>query len=329
MKKYIIPSYTILKKVFLVSPINVRENNGFFEEFCNLIKIISNIPNSPDIVIVCKNEEAKEKTIECLKKIVITVENIEFYIVEISDIWIRDYFSCGNAIEEGGKKYILKAIYNPNYNSYYSNIDDAAGIKLSQSYSDNQIYLPFKLDGGNIIANDEYIFISEKIYSENHHLSKKEIDNYFEQNFIQKLITLPIEILDVIGHTDSILRFVDDRTIALPIYSEDYRVDNRYIMKIRNILIENLGIDYKIIFLPSYLDDRINDDNIFSAKGLFINWLDINGTLIIPSFKELESYQREIYKILKKETNKNIIFSPADNYSFEGGCFNCISNAIF
>lgn len=345
-KNFILPDYSKIERIFLVSPINVRDKEGFFEEFYQLIVLISQIiSNKVKLTIICKDEQSKLKTEEKISLYdrnnkfdnndnFIHIKNleIEYHIVEIVDVWIRDYFSCGTIKTSNLEKSCLKAIYAPSYNSYSPHIDDAAGIKLAQKYFDNFLSncIPFKLDGGNVIANDEYIIISEKLYTENVNLSKSEIDKYFENNFEQKLITIPTEILDSIGHVDSIVRFITPRTIVLPIYDEEYRADNRYIMKVRNILREKLGLEYKILFLPSSLSDEINEDNIFSAEGLFINFLRLENKIIFPSFKGLEEYQKEIKRVFNKEVPElDIYFSPCDTYAKEGGCFNCITNFIY
>lgn len=337
-KNFIIPDYSKVEKIFLVSPIDTR-GEEYFEEFYKLILLISQVINHKiDLVIVCNDEKAEAKTRVLMQDYekefgsICSILNIEYFLVRVIDVWIRDYFACGNIKTPSGERSCLKAVYAPSYNSYYPHVDDAAGVKLAQKYFDNFLSysLPFKLDGGNVIANDEVIFISEKLYTENIVLSKPVLDNFFQEHFEQKLITLPCEILDSIGHTDSIVRFLNPRTICLPIYEEEFRADNRYIMNIRNKITEQLGLDYKVIFLPSYLSDKINDDNIFSAEGLFINFIRIENNIIFPSFKGLEDYQKEITKILSKEVPElKIHFSPCDKYASEGGCFNCISNFVY
>ena len=82
-------------------------------------------------------------------------------------------------------------------------------------------------------------------------MANQKIDKYFENNFEQKLITIPTEILDSIGHVDSIVRFITGRTIVLAFMMKNIEGYNRYIMKVRNILREKLGLEYKILFLPS------------------------------------------------------------------------------
>ena len=126
---------------------------------------------------------------------------------------------------------------------------------------------------------------------------------------------------------DWILRFLDDKTIALPIYDSEYKIDNRYIMNIKRILSEKLGLDYKFIFLPSYLDDSINEDNIFSARGLFLNYFRFEDHIIFPEFQDLGYYQNRIIENMRKYApDIKIHFSPCDDIAFYGGCFNCISN---
>ena len=332
MKLKLIPDYSKdIDTIFLVSPLNLR--NSCWEEFTEFLKVITNIiveKNKGQKVVICCREEVLNQTQDLLFSLshfkeLQDKEILNFVGIEILDIWIRDYFSCAN-VDMGKEIGILKAVYAPNYNDYAS-VDDAAGQCLAQLYFDKVLNIPLKLDGGNVITNSQYIFCSNKLYTENLAFSKKEIDTFFEETFEQKLITLPIEVLDVVGHTDCILRFLDDKTIALPIYDPEYRIDNRYVMTIKKILSEQLGFDYNFVFLPSYLDDGINDDNIFSAKGIFLNYFRFEDHIIFPKFENLEYYENKIAENMRKYApNLKIHFSPCDNISFYGGAFNCISN---
>ena len=333
MKIKLIPDYSKdIDKIFLVSPLNLR--NSCWNEFTKFLQQIVEIiveKNKGQKVIICCRGEVLEETQSLLFAIPYfsdKKDTFEFLSIEVLDIWIRDYFSCAN-VELENEIGVLKAVYAPNYNSYAS-VDDAAGQCLAQLYFDKVLNIPLKLDGGNVICNSEYIFCSEKLYTENLAFGKKEIDNFFEENFEQKLITVPIEVLDVVGHTDCILRFLDDKTIALPIYDPEYKIDNRYVMNIKRALQEKLGFDYNFVFLPSYLDDNINDDNIFSAKGIFLNYFRFEDHIIFPKFENLEYYENRIAENMRKYApNIKIHFSPCDNISFYGGAFNCISNVKY
>ena len=325
----LLPDYSEIEKIFIVSPIGTREN--LWDEFEFFINVLSGIIDKKDkgqrIVVVCESDSSKNITEEKL----INKHNVDFFVCKVSDIWIRDYFSCANMVTDNCKELTtLKGLYHPSYNSHYAAIDDAAGTILSQKFFENICTLPFKLDGGNVISNSDYMFISENLYKENFYFGKGVINKFFEDDFKQKLVTLPTEILDVVGHTDCILRFIDDKTILLPIYDATYRVDNRYIMTVKRQLVETLGVDYNYIFLPSYLDDQINDDNIFSAKGLYLNYFRFEDNIIFPSFEGLKDYETEIVRIINKVApNLILYFSPCDKIAFEGGCFNCITNTKY
>ena len=72
-------------------------------------------------------------------------------------------------------------------------------------------------------------------------------------------------------------------------------------MNIKRILSEKLGgLDYKFVFLPSYLDDSINEDNIFSARGLFLNYFRFEDHIIFPEFQDLGYYQNRIIENMRK-----------------------------
>ena len=333
MKLKLIPDYSReVDTIFLVSPLNLR--NDCWEEFTKFLQIIVEIiieKNKEQKVVICCRHEVLNQTqdllfeIEYFNKLKNRENILQFINVEVLDIWIRDYFACAN-IDLGEKIGILKAIYAPNYNSLAA-IDDAAGQHLAQLYFDKVLNIPLKLDGGNLISNSEYIFISEKIYSENINIGKVEIDNFFKENFEQKLIVLPTEALDVIGHTDCILRFLDDNTIVLPIYDSEYKIDNRYIMNVKRILSEKLGLKYNFVFLPNYLDDEINEDNIFSVKGIYLNFFRFEDHIIFPKFEDLEYYENRIMEDMRKYApDIKIHFSPCDCIGFYGGGLHCISN---
>lgn len=321
--KTLIPDYSKIDTIFIVSPIGLRDE--IKEEIFQFIKILIKIAEDKDdkkIVVVCESEKALEKTQECLP----STEIISFVVCDVYDIWIRDYFISAN-YKEGKELGGVKAIYSPSYNPY-SSLDDAAGSILARKYFENVFNIPIKLDGGNVILNKDYILCSEKIYTENYKIGKESIDDYFNKNFSQKLVTLPTETLDVIGHTDGILRFFDDSTILLPIYDSDYQTDNKYIMTVKKILMEKLGLNYSYIFIPSFLDDTINENNIFSARGIYINYFRFEDHIIFPSFSESKWYEMEIQKIFSK-LNIFVHFVPLDNTALAGGCLNCITNVKY
>lgn len=330
-----IPEYNAVKQLFIVSPYKVRKGDCFFEEFSNIIeKIEETFEDELEIIIICVDCESISYTENYIKNKNFNKENIKisFKEVIISDIWIRDFFLIGNSIEEETKeKLLLKATYHPSYNQYYAPIDDAAGYNLCEMFSEDYRILPIKLDGGNVITNDEFIICSEKLFTENIDLySKREIEEYFSKIFKQKLITLPVENLDVVGHSDCMVRFLTKDIILLPMFPANFRTDNRYTILLKNKLRKEIGMNYRIEFLPSYLTEELNEDNIFSAEGCYLNYLRLNNHIYFPSFKNDEYYQKEVKnKIKKLVPDLEVHFIKIDNIALEGGCLNCVTNVIY
>lgn len=333
MKKFI-PDYKgEIDSVFVVSPLGLRDY--LWEEFecfvSFLYEIIKLKNKNQKLIIICDSLDIVEQTKEKLHNTISDFNPIiEFEVCSVYDIWIRDYFVCANIQNEDNNVSAFRANYSPSYNPY-AITDDAAGIVLAHKYFEDIYTLSLKLEGGNVICNDDFVFITEKIYTENYSITKSIIDKAFQDNFKQKLITLPTENLDIVGHTDGILRFLDNKTILLPIYDAEYKADNRYVMMIKKILTDNFGdIDYKFVFIPSYLNDEINDENIFSSKGVYINYFRFEDYLIFPSFEDSSYYEKEIVRIIsKQDPNLKVYFSPCEKISFYGGCLNCITNVKY
>ena len=102
MKNSLIPDYKEIDKIFITSPLCLRDEVILeFLEFCKKIcDIISKKNKEQKLVVVCTNEEAKKETNLLFCNNYIDIKNIEYYICTVSDIWIRDYFSCGNVFNK-------------------------------------------------------------------------------------------------------------------------------------------------------------------------------------------------------------------------------------
>jgi len=315
-----------INKLFLVYP---SMRSYLISEFIGLIKCISNTLETELnlILIIPKEYEINfEKEID-INSISINLK-IDYWNIEANDIWCRDY-NPFSICEENEVK-LAKALYQPSY-GFNTAMDNNIGTKIIEKFSNNiPKYLPFKLDGGNIISNEKYIFISDKLFSENWNLTDKQLKNYFSKYFNSKLIIIPTESLDQIGHVDSICRFLSEKVILLPIYEDEFKTDNRYINEVYSLLIKELPMDYEFIFLPCKVSDQISDENIISSAGCFLNYFRIENNLYFPSFEGMEKEQKEIRRILRQHDKKlNIYFCEANNLSAEGGIFNCITSTIY
>lgn len=331
----LIPSYSKIKKLFLVFP-SMENRNNCQNEFIYFISTILKTINNLKIIIVCdKNKIDYIKDIfekNSLKENVNKGLYIEFFESSVVDIWIRDFAFIGNGLINN-KINLLKSTYNPRYALETCLIDDTCGRKICEKYSPNDFKtIPFVLDGGNVVCNDNFIICTEELFIENYkYFSINEIKNYFEENFEQKLIILPKDPISPISHSDSIISFIDNKTVLLPSYpnSSEYRMDERYISEVYKILKENLPLDTEYIFIPSDLSDEINDC-VFSDAYNYLNFLQLNNNIYMPSFIDGQDYEQEIIHIFRKKfPYLNLYFIPCNNIAKAGGLLHCISNTIY
>ena len=295
-----------IEKLFVVYP-SMRPN--LIDEVLKLLLLISNTCQL-EMYLILKDKEAKDDFLQKINnfegesiliqsdKVTLNGLTILFWEIDVNDIWIRDYAPISLMNNASGVK-LTKAIYNPSY-GFNTAIDNNVGMKIFDKFTSNEPnkLLPFKLDGGNVISNGKYVICSEKLFAENYDLTSKDIINYFREHFDSELIIIPTEPLDIIGHADSLVRFLDEKTVLLPSYpdADCYRVETRYVNEMYGILTKNLPLDYNYIFIPSDLSDNISDEGIISAEYCYLNYLRIQNNLYIPSFENMEEEQREIKK---------------------------------
>lgn len=344
MKKIkILPSYSKIDRLFLTFP-TMENRISCIDEFLKLIYTICSTIEYLKLTIICDKgkidyikelifnyNEENNSLFDLIKK----RENIfiDFFESSVVDIWIRDYAFIGNGINNDLNNSLLKSTYYPRYALETCLTDDACGRKICEKYSPNSFTtIPFILDGGNVVCNDDFIICTEELFIENYkNFSMKEIQNYFEQNFEQKLIILPKDPISPISHSDSILAFLNNKTVLLPSYpnSSEYRIDEKYVSEVYKILKENLSLDTEYIFIPSDLSDEINDC-VFSDAYNYINFLQLDNCIYMPSFIDGKDYEQEIAYIFKKKfSNLNLYFIPCNNIAKGGGGIHCITNTLY
>ena len=356
----IIPNYEKIERLFLTFP-SMDNRKIIIQEFLNFIYTIAISLKKKIYVTIIYNKGEKEYIIEQLESYKDLSEYLYFHqykepfdldfnkkniidsklmIVDlfessVMDIWTRDFAFIGQGILNG-KNYLIKSTYYPRYALETCLIDDTCGRKICQEYAPNEdnefITLPFILDGGNVVVNDDFIICTEELFIENYkNFSMQHIKECFENNFEQKLIILPKDPISPISHSDAIISFLDNKTVLLPSYpnSSEYRRDEKYISEVYKILKENLVFDTEYIFIPSDLSDEINDC-VFSDAYNYVNFLQIENNIFMPSFDDGREYESEIYQIFKRKFPEiNLHFIPCNNLAKAGGLLHCISNSIY
>jgi agmatine deiminase len=111
------------------------------------------------------------------------------------------------------------------------------------------------------------------------------------------------------------VRFLDNNTVLI----NDYSKENREFQLRFRMALHNAGLDY--IEIPYNPYNNKKDDY---ANGIYINYLQMQQTVIIPTFglKEDAVVVKQFEQIFKGQKIETI---DGNDIAYEGGILNCIS----
>lgn len=206
----------------------------------------------------------------------------------LPDIWLQDYAPIP-VQDQKGDLLLAKFKYSPAYLRDLPDValrDDRIGAKLGSFFSLPTIRIPLVLDGGSMVTNGSGILIAtERILSDNPHLSRTEIEFLLQQHLgAEQVLLLPEEPHDPTGHIDGMVRFVDERTILVGRYPDSYRVGHSYGELLKHRLAQELSPDIRIHQVENFFPDPEMNEGIPSAVGNMLNFLQIRKTLFVPSY---------------------------------------------
>ena len=243
--------------------------------------------------------------------------NIPFGLLpHTKDIWSVDYMPIQIAADK-----FVKFDYNPDY---------LQTIELRKTISDvdticKTINLHPKksellVDGGNVIRANDKILMTDKVFKENKHLSKKEVTKQLTEAFeVDKIFFVPYEKDDEIGHIDGMVRFIDDNTVLI----NDYYFDKSDFPKALKAALQKAGLEWvELPYNPVY------DTKSYSARGFYINYLQMSQGIIMPTFN-LTTDDIAYKKLQEVFKGQPIVTVDSREVAKEGGVLNCITWNVF
>jgi agmatine deiminase len=233
-----------------------------------------------------------------------------------ADIWIQDY-----APVQIAKNRFVKFRYAPDYlrgcealitrYRICGQLQDLGTIKRSD----------LVLDGGNVVAARTKVILTEKVFQENANGKRTELRQHFQQAFRNPTwIVVPREPLDPIGHSDGLVRFLDDDRAVVNDYS---KVDPRYGRRLERVLTKHGLAIHRLPYRP----DKRSRRTIPPATGNYVNFLRVGNLVIVPAHGIPEDRQaaRVLQELLPKAT---VVSLECKDIAREGGCWNCVSWAV-
>ncbi|MBN8569621.1 MAG: agmatine deiminase family protein [Ignavibacteria bacterium] len=285
------------------------------------------------IILITKNDTVTNLLQKKFISSNITIKSFS----ELGGIWVRDWgpFQVTQkdlSIIYYKAKYCYE--YYPENEKIYGEKDNNAGYELCDllsSLNPNTLIedLDLYLDGGNLTHNEDgTAIITEKLLIDNSSKhSPNQIENVLKSKFgFNKIIFIPVEPCDVLGHTDGIVRFISKDKLLLAQYPEQYIIGNEYLNQVKDILKRELPSKIQIIRLQIEQPKDHSSSGVYSAWGNYINFLQVNNKVFFPWY-EANNFGEVSFKTLQTELPKcDIVKIPdVDSLSTNGGVLNCIT----
>jgi agmatine deiminase len=238
---------------------------------------------------------------------------IEFALLpKTKDVWVVDFMPIQlNTIK------FVRFVYNPSYLQTakhlktISNVDNIC-IDIGISTIKSNIII----DGGNVTRCTNKVIMTDRVFKDNPTYERKQlIKELYELLEVEKIYFVPEQPGDFTGHSDGMVRFIDDNTLVI----NDYCHEKEWFYRAFEIAIHNTGLDYEKIPYNIY-----NNKSNVQANGDYINYLQMENTLIIPTFgiKEDDLGVKQLEKIFK---GQKITTIDSNEIANDGGILNCIS----
>lgn len=227
-----------------------------------------------------------------------------------NDIWARDYMPI-----QIYEDHFVQYCYNPDYLRNSDSEEDR------ESITDNDIVCKelgiscYKseliIDGGNVVKVGDYIIMTDKVYSENSHLTPDIVRKQLKEIFHANIIMLPWDKYEIYGHTDGILRAIDNRTVLMTNY-EDY--DPVFAARFEKILKEHFEVK-KL---------KYGSSKRYKDRWAYINFLHVGKHIIIPGFGVPED-KEALEQIQEYYPECSVHQIECSEIVDKGGALNCIT----
>lgn len=241
------------------------------------------------------------------------------------DYWCRDYMPIQCTCDR-----FAQFVYNPDYlqgkEKYITNTDNV--ISKINIQENNIIHSSLIIDGGNIVVckvhNQKSILVmTDKVMEENPNFSKEEIESIILKAFEPKelsisqdiILWLPWDKKDICGHTDGIIKFVDNYKDSKPIVLANLSVyDEDIANRMRNILNEHFEVKEQVLSEANKL------------SWAYINALQTRDVIIVPGIgnAKLDNEAMEQYNALYPKYKGRIYQVQMKSFIEKwGGALNC------
>lgn len=269
-----------------------------------------------------RTDKKYSETYNDLTKVLSSIGMQIEFLNKTKDIWARDYMP----IQVSREKFI-EFRFDPDYlqgsgrerrelKTYPDIVCDNMGLRTVKT--------DIILDGGNVVKSDNAVILTDKVIKENkrtydHNELIQRLEVLFETD---RIIIIPKDPEDDYGHSDGMVRFIDNDTVLLNWY---YRTCDEYFRKSLLDPITDKGLKYE------WLDIGLDIEKVDNYNWAYINFLQTEDLILVPKlgFKEDDIAFSQICKFYKSYADGGRVFQVDSRQIVEKeGALNCLSWTI-
>jgi hypothetical protein len=203
-----------------------------------------------------------------------------FHVIDpIPNIWIRDW---GPVV---GTHAVHAFRYAPDYaqGAYCPQKVRHAQQAVADIIGKSLRRIDLALDGGNLVHNGRVAIVTKKVFRENPALSHARIAERIRSLGFQRVLFIPNEPGDVVGHADGMLRFLHSDTLFVNKYTAvaGLAAFGRRLEAFLGTMLP----ETRILRYPYKTSGRIGCDGLPSAVGCAINALRSRKIVVAPYFR--------------------------------------------
>lgn len=235
--------------------------------------------------------------------------NFEF-LPNTKDVWAVDYMP----VQVSKNKYVQFS-YTPDYLMNKKNRNTISNVSaICKSLQLDTVKSDLVIDGGNVVRGENYAILTEKIYEENKRLQESKLEGQIVDILeIQKLVIIPWDMYDWLGHSDGAVRRVSEIHLLINDIKNKKNRDHQNLIKI----LENNGFTWEYL-ASDYCDNSHEDD----ATGLYLNYLETQTHLFVPVYNR-EKDEEALSQLTKCFSSKIIVPILSNDISQSTGVINC------
>ena len=313
----LLTDFAPVQQVYLVFPEEVVGEGCDYSPLAEFyLRLLKSIPADLEVVLLVKSSRIASRLRATNLR-----ERIRYVVhSELESIWLRDYagFNMGT--------HLVKPLFSPKrIGDNMKMLHSLLGVDL--------VPLDLVWDGGNLVSNGRYGFVSTRLLKHN---TKKMLEKNGNEpkEWVGSLIKSALGIepvwvelpeADKLAHTDGYLTFIaPDKAMVSTFpaaWAKKYPKDQECVDLLAQ-QVQALGIE--VVRIQEQPQDVAGPSSVDSAVGLYVNMLQLNGQWLVPTYG-LEGEAEILAQFKRLNSGGTIIPIDCTELARLGGVLHCIT----